>query len=148
MRRDLVKRTIVGSNSSEMKEVKEGNTTVASKGQQEERNPCIKGAARGAQKKKDISRVKCFRCGELGHYSNQCPLKKRGKEEKQDQQVASTKIDRLSSRLEEEFAMITDISPGGRWGDLVLLLVTPKSYKWAGSLRNPPLGSIPCYGSP
>ena len=42
------------------------------------------------------------------------------KEEKQDQQAASAEIDRLSSRLEEEFAMITNIPPRVRWGDLVL----------------------------
>ena len=76
----------------------------------------------GAQskKKKDLSKVKCLRCGELGHYSIQCPLRKKDKEEKQDQQAASAEIDRLSSRLEEDFAMFADIPPRVRWGDLVL----------------------------
>ena len=76
---------------------------LTSKGQQEQR-----------RRKKDISKVKCFRCGELGHYNTQCPPKKKDKEEKQDHEAASTEIDRLSSRLEEEFAMITDIPLGVR----------------------------------
>jgi len=43
-----------------------------------------------------------------------------GQEENQDQQVASAEIDRLSSRLEEDFLNFADIPPEVRWGDLVL----------------------------
>ena len=59
-------------------------------------------------------------CGEIFHYNTQCPLRKKDKEEEEDQQVASTAIDMLSSRLEEEFAMIIEMPPGVRWGDLEL----------------------------
>lgn len=106
-----MKSTISGSNNnSGTKQVKEDeNVAHASKWQHEQR-----------KRKKDLSKVKCFRCGELGHYNTQCPLRKKDKEEKQDQQVASVEIDRLFSRLEEEFAMITDIPLGVRWGGLVL----------------------------
>jgi hypothetical protein len=39
-------------------------------------------------RKKDLSKVKCFRCHQLGHYAKQC-LKKTGKA-KQKQVVART----------------------------------------------------------
>jgi len=73
MRQDLVKSTISGRNKSDgMKPVKEEeDVALASKGQQEQRG-----------RKKDISKVKCFRCGELGHYNTHCPLRKKDKEEK------------------------------------------------------------------
>lgn len=106
-----MKNIITGNcSSSGTKQVKEEeNVALTSKRQQEKR-----------RRKKNISKVKCFRCGELGHYNTQSPLKKKDKEEKQDQQVASIEIHRLSSRLEEEFAMITEIPLLVRWGDLVL----------------------------
>jgi len=108
MRQDLVKSTISGiNNNSGMKQVKEEeNVTLASKGQQEKRG-----------RKKDLSKVKCFRCGELGHYNTQCPLRKKVKEEKQ---ATLAEIDRFSSRLEEDFTMFVDIPPVVKWGDLVL----------------------------
>ena len=80
----------------------------------------IQGRGKHMKKKKDMLNVKCFNCGELGHYSAKCPQRKKEKEEKEDQQEASSKIDRLSSRLEEDFLMFTYIPPGVTWGDLVL----------------------------
>lgn len=111
LRRALLKSSM---SSSELKIVKEEkNVALASKGlsqgQQEQR-----------KKKKDMSMVKCFRCGELGNYSTECHLRKKDKEEKQDQQETSTEIDRLSAKLEENFAMFANIPPGVRWGDLAL----------------------------
>lgn len=107
----FVKTTISGSSSSSgMKHVKEDeDVALASKGQHKKR-----------RRKMDISKVKCFRCGELVPYNTQCTLRKKDKEEKYDQQAAFMEIDKLSSILEEEFAMITDIPPGVRCGDLVL----------------------------
>lgn len=91
----------------------EDNVAITSKGPSE-------GQGEQRKKKKDLSKVKCFRCDELDHYSTQCPLRKKDKEEKQDQQAASIKIDKLFSRLEEDFAMFADIPPGVKWGNLVL----------------------------
>ena len=116
MRRDLVKSTISGgSSSSGTKQVKEEeDVALASKRQQEQR-----------RRKKDISKIKCFRCGDLGHYNTQCPLRKKHKEENQDQQATSTEIDRLSFRLEEQFSMIIKLSSGVRWGVLTTMCQRP-----------------------
>ena len=72
LRRDLLKIHLEdGSSGSKVKKEEEDNTALASKGQQK-------------QKKKDLSKIKFFRCGEMGHYATQCPLKKKDKEEKED----------------------------------------------------------------
>jgi len=79
------------------------NATLASKGQPGQQ-----------RQKKDISKVKCFKCGEMGHYASQSPLKKKDNDEKHDPKVVAAKID------EEEFAMTVEIPPGGRWVDIEL----------------------------
>lgn len=56
-------------------------------------------------------KVKCFGCSELGYYVNQCPNQM--KDNKGKQTTTSTKIENLSSRLEDEFELILDVSLGG-----------------------------------
>ncbi len=103
LRRDLVKCKLDrSSNSGSNPKEEDENATLASKGQQEQRRP-----------KRDVSKIKCFRCGEMGHYTTQCPLRKKDKDEKHDPMVAAAKI-------EEEFAMTTKIPLGGSWVDLEL----------------------------
>jgi len=102
MRRDLVKCKLDNnSNSGTEPKGEEEIAFLASKGQQEQR-----------RRKKDVSKIKCFWCCEIGHYATQCPLKNE-KDEKHDPKATSAKI-------EEELAMISQILSGERWGDLVL----------------------------
>lgn len=115
MKHALVNTSISGNNNKGSKGVEEDNVAVASKG------PSQGQGSRGEKKnKKDLSKVKCLRCGEFGHYSTQCPQRKKDKQEKKYQAITSTGIDKLSSRLEEDFAMCVAIPLGVRWGDLEL----------------------------
>ena len=45
------------------------------------------------QKKKDVSKVKCFNCGALGHHVTQCPWRK-GKGEASTQRLLQQKLTR------------------------------------------------------
>lgn len=108
-----------------MKSTISGSSIKGVKGDKDEEDVALasKGPSEGQgekNKKKDISKVKCSRCGKFGHYSTQCPLKKKDKQEKEDQAEMSIEIDKLSSRLEEYFAMMETIPPRVRWGDMEL----------------------------
>ena len=76
------------------------NVALAGKGKA--KNGSSKGSNSQSEKKKDLSKVKCFGCHEFGHYVNDCPERKKGKK----QVEASASAEELSSRLEDEFAHI------------------------------------------
>ena len=71
-----------------------------------------------SKKKKGLSKVKCFNCGEMGHFSSRCSMKKKmGDDEKKKGNQAvgvatSAEIDDLTRRLEEDFAMISHFLQG------------------------------------
>jgi hypothetical protein len=64
--------------------------------------------------------VRCFACGEMGHYAGQCPKKKK---KQQDVSATTTKEITFSDRFARECAFMTNLSaitPSNiRWGDRV-----------------------------
>jgi hypothetical protein len=52
-------------------------------------------------KKKDLSKIKCFHCHELGHYAMKCPHKKEERRPQEEQQVKL-----LASQFELDFTLI------------------------------------------
>jgi hypothetical protein len=69
----------------------------------------------GEQQKKDMSKVRCFACGELGHYAGQCPKKKK----KQGGTAATTEEHEFIAQFERECAFIgcclTIETPSSSW---------------------------------
>lgn len=90
----------------------EENVALASKGKAKKGPNQGQGSKGGEKKKKDPSKIKCFKCGEFGLYSTQCPQRKKDKKEKQVQTTTSVEIDELTSRL-EEFALVAATPPDG-----------------------------------
>ena len=71
------------------------------------------------KKKEDLSKIKCFNCGEMDHFSSRCTMKKktRDDEKKKGKKITSVstsaEIDALNRGLEEEdLAMISHFSQG------------------------------------
>ena len=56
------------------------------------------------QKKEDLSKIKCFHCGEMGHYVTQCPRKKSKGE--------SSETKAVPARAEKEVLIDDDYAMG------------------------------------
>ena len=80
--------------------MEQDNIALAGKGKAK------KGSSTGSnsqsEKKKDLSKVKCFGCHEYGHYVSDCPERKKAKK----QVATSTSAEEFSNRMEDEFALI------------------------------------------
>jgi len=66
--------------------------------------------------KKDISKVRCFRCGEMGHFATQCP-RNNGKEEKSDAKVSLVQANKED---DDDCAMSAHAPLEKRWGNIDL----------------------------
>lgn len=100
----------MGSSSKgvRVKKEEEKDTTLASSGQQ------------GVQKrkKKDISKVKCVNCGDLGHYSSQFPRKK-GKGETSNSMSTPAKVEK-DVETNDDCSMSAHAPLEKRWGYIEL----------------------------
>ena len=88
-----------------MKEEEE-DAALASAGKQENR------------KKKDLSKVKCFHCGELGHFVNQCPRKK-SKGDASNSKAALAKVEK-EVEDDDNCVMSAHVPLEKRWGNMEL----------------------------
>ena len=62
------------------------------------------------KKKRDLSKIKCFQCGELGHFASNCPQKNKDKE-------AYTSKD-LVADDGSEYDMAMSAHQPRSWGDM------------------------------
>lgn len=70
------------------------------------------------RKKKDLSKVKCFHCGELGHYASQC-LRKKSKREVSETKVVPARAEK-EVKTDDDCAMSAHAPSERKWGDTEL----------------------------
>jgi hypothetical protein len=68
---------------------------------------------------RDLSKVRCYCCNQLGHLASQCPEKR--KEQEGLEIAATTTMEDFSSKFDKEFslvALVSNVSSGGFGGDI------------------------------
>ena len=68
------------------------------------------------KKKRDLSKIKCFRCGELGPFATKCPQRKKDKEASSSKAAAAQGDD----GSDDDVAMSAHVPREKRWGDIDL----------------------------
>ena len=82
---------------------------MLSKVKKEEEEDVPLASKKQPKKKKDLSKIKCFQCGKMGHFANHCP-------EKKDKEASSSKATVAYDGLGDEIAM--SAHEPRRWGDM------------------------------
>jgi hypothetical protein len=59
-----------------------------------------------SRRKKDLSKIRCFKCHDFHHYATQCPLRRRGKR----QHASITEIDDIANRFQKEILLVSGLS--------------------------------------
>jgi hypothetical protein len=98
----------MGSQSSGQKEDKDDeNVALTTKG---------KGKKKG-NSGRDLSKVRCYCCNQLGHLASQCPeRKKKRKEQEGPDTTTTTTMEDFSSKFDMEFSLVTLVSSVGSVG--------------------------------
>ena len=78
---------------------------------EEEEDPALE-LKKQPKKKKDLSKIKCFQCGEMGNFSNHCL------EKKKDKEASSSKAAVADDGLGDDVAM--SAHELRKWGDMNL----------------------------
>ena len=89
-----------GSGSTRVKKEEEEDAALASREKKQ------------GKKKKDLSKVRCFNCGDLGHFANSCPKKK--DKGASDSKAAATNEDGSNDNA----TMSAHAPQEKRWGDM------------------------------
>ena len=108
LRLSLFNRT---NNNSQKIEEEQENVALVGKGKTKKGSS--KGLnPKGEKKKKDMSKIKCSGCQQFGHYVSNCPQSRKSEKKGKKQGATSTSADELSSRMEDEFALIACLTSG------------------------------------
>jgi hypothetical protein len=60
----------------------------------------------GGGKERDMSTVRCFACGEMGHYAGQCPKKKKKKKQQDDTAATAEEVE-FDAQFARECAFVS-----------------------------------------
>jgi hypothetical protein len=88
---------------------------------------------------RDLSKVRCYCCNQLGHLASQCPERKKKKKESEGPETAATAaIEDFASKFDREFSLVTLVSSvgsGGFGGDVRWIVDSGASNHMTGIWR-------------